>query len=180
MLHLLRRQPTGLYLHATHELEELAVARELGQKCLMNRSALDIPALHESMRGQVRNDGSRGIASMAISALDVALWDLKGKLLHRSVVDLPGAAKPAIAVYGSGGFTTYSPDQLAKQLSGWVSAGIKSVKMKIGARPDADLDRVRQARSFPRWRSSMAPQGSFTTRAAFCGGMVTPRWVETK
>ena len=66
------------------------VAEELGQKCLKERSALDIPAIHESMLEQVRNDGSRGIASMAISALDIALWDLKAKLLDCSVVDLLG------------------------------------------------------------------------------------------
>jgi L-alanine-DL-glutamate epimerase-like enolase superfamily enzyme len=98
------------------------------------------------MLQQVRNDGSRGIASMAISALDIALWDLKAKVLHCSVADLLGRAKPSVAVYGSGGFTTYTGQQLAKQLSGWVAEGIKSVKMKIGAQPDADLERVRTAR----------------------------------
>jgi L-alanine-DL-glutamate epimerase-like enolase superfamily enzyme len=122
------------------------LADELGQKCLNERSALDIPALYDSMLEQVRNDGSRGIASMAISALDVALWDLKAKLLNCSVVDLLGRAKSSVAVYGSGGFTTYCHEQLAKQLSEWVAEGLKSVKMKIGAQPDADLDRVRVAR----------------------------------
>jgi L-alanine-DL-glutamate epimerase-like enolase superfamily enzyme len=123
-----------------------AVAEELAAKRLIGRSALDIPALYESMLEQVRNDGSRGIASMAISALDVALWDLKAKLLNCSVADLLGAAKSSVAVYGSGGFTTYDNEQLSKQLSGWVAEGIQSVKMKIGAQPDVDLDRVRVAR----------------------------------
>lgn len=122
------------------------VADELGQKCLKERPAFDIAAIHESMLEQVRNDGSRGIASMAISALDIALWDLKAKLLDCSVADLLGCAKPSVAVYGSGGFTTYSDRQLARQLSGWVADGIKSVKMKIGAQPEADLERVRAAR----------------------------------
>ena len=122
------------------------VAGELGQRCLVKQSAVDLPALHDSMVREVRNDGSRGIASMAISALDVGLWDLKAKLLHCSVVDLMGRASLSVAVYGSGGFTTYSNERLAKQLSGWASDGIKSVKMKIGARPEADLDRVRIAR----------------------------------
>src|SRR6266576_5978889 len=56
-----------------------SVADQLAAKCLLHRSALDIPGLHASMLYQIRNDGSRGIASMAISALDVALWDLKAK-----------------------------------------------------------------------------------------------------
>ncbi len=122
------------------------VADELGQKCLLGRSAFDIPALHESMLRQVRNDGSRGIASMAISALDIALWDLKAKLLRCSVADLLGQEKPSVAIYGSGGFTTYTNEQLARQLSGWVEKGITRVKMKIGADPGADIARVRVAR----------------------------------
>jgi L-alanine-DL-glutamate epimerase-like enolase superfamily enzyme len=124
-----------------------AVAVQLGSVCLMHKSALDIPACHGSMLRQVRNDGSRGIASMAISALDIALWDLKAKLLHVSVLDLLGAAETNVTVYGSGGFTTYNADQLQKQFSGWVGEGIKNVKMKIGAEPRADMRRVQIARN---------------------------------
>ena len=122
------------------------VADYLAGKCLLHRSPLDIPALHTSMLQQVRNDGSRGIASMAISALDVALWDLKAKLLGSSLVDLLGAVHASVAAYGSGGFTTYSNQQLAAQLSGWSAEGLKSVKMKIGAEPSIDVERVRAAR----------------------------------
>jgi L-alanine-DL-glutamate epimerase-like enolase superfamily enzyme len=123
-----------------------SVADYLAGKCLLHRSPLDIPALHASMLKQVRNEGSRGIASMAISALDVALWDLKAKLLGSSLVDLLGAVRASVAAYGSGGFTTYSNRQLAAQLSGWSAEGLKSVKMKIGAEPSIDVERVRAAR----------------------------------
>ncbi|MGC2301326.1 MAG: enolase C-terminal domain-like protein [Acidobacteriaceae bacterium] len=122
------------------------VADHLAAQCLLHRSALDIPGLHISMLEQVRNDGSRGVASMAISALDVALWDLKARMLGCSVLDLLGAASASVAAYGSGGFTTYSHQQLAQQLSGWVAEGLKSVKMKIGAEPTTDVERVRVAR----------------------------------
>lgn len=122
------------------------VANDLAAKCLIRCPSFDIPALHNAMLRQVRNDGSRGIASMAISALDVALWDLKAKLLETSVVDLLGEAQPSVAAYGSGGFTTYSNQQLASQLSGWIADGLKSVKMKIGAEPATDRERVRVAR----------------------------------
>jgi L-alanine-DL-glutamate epimerase-like enolase superfamily enzyme len=123
-----------------------SVADHLAVKCLRDRPVIDIPGLHASMVEQVRNDGSRGIASMAISALDVALWDLKAKLLGSSLVDLFGAAHVSVAAYGSGGFTTYSNQKLAAQLAGWVAEGLKSVKMKIGAEPAADMERVRVAR----------------------------------
>ena len=83
---------------------------------------------------------------MAISALDIALWDLKAKLLNCSAVDLLGAADTSVTAYGSGGFTSYTNRQLASQLSNWIADGLKNVKMKIGANPDADLERVRTAR----------------------------------
>ena len=84
---------------------------------------------------------------MAIAAVDNALWDLKGRLLDLPVVALLGAARDAVAVYGSGGFTSYTVAQLREQLAGWVKEGIPRVKMKIGSHPLADVDRVRAARN---------------------------------
>ncbi|HET9576474.1 MAG TPA: enolase C-terminal domain-like protein [Usitatibacter sp.] len=94
----------------------------------------------------VRNLGRPGIASMAISALDAALWDLKGRLLGASVIDLLGAARDSIAAYGSGGFTSYSPERLREQLGGWAAQGFGAVKMKVGRDAALDVDRVASAR----------------------------------
>ena len=109
-------------------------------------NCLDIGGLWSAMVRAIRNLGRPGICSMAISAVDNALWDLKAKLLGMSVADLLGRAHPSIAAYGSGGFTSYSEAQLRGQLRGWVEDGIGSVKMKIGADPAADVNRVRLAR----------------------------------
>jgi L-alanine-DL-glutamate epimerase-like enolase superfamily enzyme len=105
---------------------------------------------------------------MAISALDVALWDLKAKLLGSSLVNLFGAAHASVAAYGSGGFTTYSNPQLTSQMSGWVSEGLKSVKMKIGAEPARDIDRVRTARAAiePSTNLFVDANGAFNARRA--------------
>jgi len=110
------------------------------------RNALDVPGCWEVMVHAIRNLGRPGIASMAISAVDVALWDLKGRLLDVALVTLLGAVRDAAPVYGSGGFTSYSLDQLQAQLGGWVEQGIPRVKMKIGTHPADDLGRVRAAR----------------------------------
>jgi L-alanine-DL-glutamate epimerase-like enolase superfamily enzyme len=144
------------------------VADHLAKKCLMGRSALDIPGLHASLLAEMRNDGSRGIASMAISSLDVALWDLKAKLLGISVVDLLGICHTGVAVYGSGGFTTYNDDQLASQLSGWVAQGLRSVKIKIGADKTADVERVHLSREVigPDTALFVDANGAYTSRIA--------------
>ena len=94
----------------------------------------------------VRNLGREGIASMAISAVDVALWDLKARLLDLPLLTLLGASRGAVPVYGSGGFTSYTDAQLCAQLAGWVEAGIPRVKMKIGRDAAADVVRVAAAR----------------------------------
>lgn len=104
-------------------------------------------AAYMSMWRRVRNLGRPGICSMAISAVDCALWDLKAKLLDLSLVTLLGQVRQGIPVYGSGGFTSYSDRQVAAQLSGWVKQGIPRVKMKVGRNPNDDLRRVKLARS---------------------------------
>jgi L-alanine-DL-glutamate epimerase-like enolase superfamily enzyme len=78
--------------------------------------------------------------------VDVAMWDLKARLLDIPLVSLLGAARDAVPVYGSGGFTSYTDDQLRAQLSDWVDAGIPRVKMKIGRDAAADVKRVEVAR----------------------------------
>ncbi len=113
---------------------------------LRGHDAFAVPSAYSVMVHAVRNVGRPGIASMAISAVDVALWDLKAKLLGLPLVTLFGAAREAAPVYGSGGFTSYTIGRLQEQLSGWVAQGIPRVKMKIGANPGGDLDRVRAAR----------------------------------
>jgi L-alanine-DL-glutamate epimerase-like enolase superfamily enzyme len=113
---------------------------------ISGRNACDIAAAWVAMAGAVRNLGRPGVASMAISAVDAALWDLKAKFLGLPLVALLGAAREAAPVYGSGGFTSYSDEQLEKQFSGWARQGISRMKMKVGAHPDADLHRVKVAR----------------------------------
>jgi len=115
-------------------------------KEIIGRNTMDIPGTANAIVRRVRNLGRPGIASMAVSAVDVALWDLKAKLLDLPLIDLLGAAREAVPVYGSGGFTSYNDQQLAGQLRGWVEQGITRVKMKIGRDPEADPRRVQVAR----------------------------------
>lgn len=102
-------------------------------------------AWHKMVRA-IRNLGRPGIASMAISAVDSALWDLKARLLDLPLVTLLGAVHQGAPIYGSGGFTSYSEEELCKQLGDWAADGIGQVKMKIGRDPLADRRRVAAVR----------------------------------
>ncbi|GAA1729023.1 enolase C-terminal domain-like protein [Nonomuraea bangladeshensis] len=131
-----------------------AAARFIGEalaKVVEGRDALAIPAIWDSLVRQVRNAGRPGLAGYAVSALDVALWDLKARLLGTSLAGLFGPAREQVPLYGSGGFTTYDDDTTAAQLTHWVhDLGIGRVKIKIGessgTRPARDLRRVALAR----------------------------------
>ncbi|HKD37360.1 MAG TPA: enolase C-terminal domain-like protein [Pirellulales bacterium] len=128
---------------------DTATARLIHDKLaelIIGCDVFDIPAAVTAMQRAIRNLGRPGIASMAISAVDVALWDLKARLLDVPLVSLLGAARESVPIYGSGGFTSYDDRQLRRQLGGWVEQGIPRVKMKIGRDPAADIGRVRSAR----------------------------------
>ncbi len=116
------------------------------KKIIEGKNAMDIPLILQSMVHSVRNDGNCGVVSMAISAVDNALWDLKAKILELPLVTLLGKTRDDFQIYGSGGFTSYSIDRLQKQLSDWANEGITQVKMKIGRDPGKDVERVKKAR----------------------------------
>lgn len=135
--------------------------------------AFDIPAAHETLCRTVRNAGRPGVAACAISALDIALWDLKARLLELPLTRLIGAAHEAVPVYGSGGFTTYHDTHLAAQLNGWVHGQhIPRVKIKIGeswGRAIArDLHRVSAARQVigPQTELYVDANGAYTRKQA--------------
>jgi L-alanine-DL-glutamate epimerase-like enolase superfamily enzyme len=113
---------------------------------VLGRDPMDIEGIWHRLMQAVRNLGSTGISTMAISALDIALWDLKAKLLRVPLVKLLGQVRPGIAAYGSGGFTSYAIERLQRQLGEWAKAGLRSVKMKIGRDPAHDRARLRAAR----------------------------------
>jgi len=126
---------------AAAELVEGPLARAVADIDPMATSAA-----WSAMNHAVRNIGRPGLAWEAISAVDLALWDLKGKLLGVSVADLAGRNRDSVMAYGSGGFTSYDDATLARQLSRWIDAGFRAVKMKVGSDPSRDLHRVRVAR----------------------------------
>jgi L-alanine-DL-glutamate epimerase-like enolase superfamily enzyme len=115
---------------------------------IADRPALDIAGAGAAMWRSIRNLGRSGLAATAISAVDAALWDLKGRLLGLPVAALLGKRRDRVPIYGSGGFTSYADERLGEQLAGWVGTdGCRWVKMKIGSEPGRDPQRVAAARA---------------------------------
>ena len=110
------------------------------------RDAFDVEGVWRDMGAALRNAGRPGIGSMAMAAVDVALWDLRARLLDLPLTGTLDAAREEVPVYGSGGFTSYSLRRIAEQLGDWVDEGIPRVKMKVGREPEADPARLTTAR----------------------------------
>src|SRR5581483_1908530 len=111
-----------------------------------NRDPDDVAALWLEMGAQLRNAGRPGIARCALSAVDLALWDLRARIHDVALVTLLPAVHDRVPIYGSGGFCSYSDEQLREQLAGWVAQGIPRVKMKLGREPARDPHRLDVAR----------------------------------
>jgi L-alanine-DL-glutamate epimerase-like enolase superfamily enzyme len=110
------------------------------------QDAFAVAEAWEKLATALRNAGRPGIGFCALSAVDLALWDLKARLLDLPLVDLLGRARDEAPIYGSGGFTSYSLDRLREQLAGWVEQGIPRVKMKVSREPENDPERLDAAR----------------------------------
>lgn len=115
---------------------------------VLTHPAMDIGGIWQDMVQALRNIGRPGLAAMALSAVDNALWDLKARLLGVPLHRLLGASRVRVPVYGSGGFTSYDQQQLTAQLQGWLEQGVAAVKIKIaeswGSNVRRDVDRVEQ------------------------------------
>lgn len=136
----------GLGYTYTHD----AAARLIDDKLaplVCGLDAEDVSGAWHLMGRELRNIGRPGLGFMALSAVDIALWDLRARLRGVPLVELFGAQRDEAPVYGSGGFTSYSLERLRSQLGAWVEAGIPRVKMKVGRSPADDPERLQAARA---------------------------------
>jgi L-alanine-DL-glutamate epimerase-like enolase superfamily enzyme len=93
--------------------------------------------------------GFSGVSIMGISAIDGAMWDLRGKAAGLSISRLLGQARRSVPAYASGGlWLSQSLDEIAAQAAGFAAEGFKAMKLRLAGRPEVDLPRltvVRQA-----------------------------------
>lgn len=108
---------------------------------VLGRHPDDVAGAWAAMHRACRNYGTRGLVMQALSAVDIALWDLKARLYGQSLGSLIGPARSGVPIYGSGGFTNLDHEQLAEQIDQWQAAGCTAMKIKIGQGWGSDIAR---------------------------------------
>ncbi|MGH7264378.1 MAG: mandelate racemase/muconate lactonizing enzyme family protein [Candidatus Rokuibacteriota bacterium] len=115
---------------------QVVVEREL-KPLLLGEDPLLIERLWQTMFVRTRQHGRRGIVMHAISGVDIALWDLAGKVAGLPLFRLLGAFRDRVEAYASGGFYQEGKDAtaLATEMEGYVARGYRGMKMKVGRNP---------------------------------------------
>jgi L-alanine-DL-glutamate epimerase-like enolase superfamily enzyme len=119
----------------------VVVEQEL-KPLLIGEDPLRIEYLWQKMFQRTRQHGRRGIVMHAISGLDVALWDLAGKVARLPLYRLFGAYRDRVEAYASGGF--YQEGKgiagLVEEAERAVARGYRAMKMKIGRNPSTQTN----------------------------------------
>lgn len=117
------------------------------KKHVVGQDARHIGKIREICWKQTEYIGQSGVAAWGIGAIDIALWDLLGKSLNCPVYQLLGARRDRVPIYGSGGWLSYSIDELLAEVSSYLERGFKMVKIKVGSPdPSRDVERVKAVR----------------------------------
>lgn len=114
---------------------------------LLGRDAADIDRIYDGMWWHIHYVGRGGITSFAMSAVDIALWDLKGRREGLPLWKMAGGAGASARVYRGGIDLNYSLDRLLESIEGYLAAGFAAVKIKVGKDDlEEDVERVRAVR----------------------------------
>lgn len=120
--------------------------RDIGH-FLIGKDASDVEGLHDSMQLHIHYVGRGGIASFAISAIDIALWDMRGKRSGQPLWKMAGGADSLCRAYRGRIDLNYPMERLLESVRSDMDAGYEGVKIKIGhSRLKTDVDRVAAVR----------------------------------
>lgn len=126
---------------------QYAHAKEVAEG-LLHEDPSDIGKIYDKLLWAGASVGRSGVATQALAAIDVALWDLKAKRAALPLAKLLGAHRDSVRTYNtSGGFLHASIDEIKDRATESLAAGIEGIKIKVGL-PDSaeDLRRVRAIR----------------------------------
>jgi L-alanine-DL-glutamate epimerase-like enolase superfamily enzyme len=114
---------------------------------LIGKDASDIDGIYEGLWWHIHYVGRGGITSFGMSAVDIALWDLKGKREGKALWQLAGGARRTALAYRGGIDLNFPLTQLLASIEGYLAAGFNAVKIKVGQPTlDEDVARVKAVR----------------------------------
>ena len=120
---------------------------EILKPAVIGEDPTNIQRIWDKMYWRCFNQGRKGAAVIAMSAIDVGLWDIIGKKQKMPVYKLLGGYRDRVPGYGSGGVLSLSKDELIREQMSYLEDGYKAVKMKVGLRdPRQDIERVKAVR----------------------------------
>ena len=129
---------------------------------LQGKNAAEVEALYDAMQWHVHYVARGGIASFAISALDIALWDIRCKAAGQPLWKMAGGASDRCKAYCGGIDLNFPLDKLVRQTEGYLDAGFNAVKIKVG-QPDLATDLERAAKI----REVLGPDRAFMVDANY-------------
>lgn len=136
---------------AHHGRAHTAVAKLIEttlRQLILDLDAEDVPAVWEKMyRFQLASHGMGAGACLAISGIDMALWDIRGKAARQPLYKILGGSRKPIAAYAGGVSLGYQPEEaLVEEAARSIAQGYKALKLRVGDSPERDIARMRAVR----------------------------------
>jgi len=116
----------------TEEEVIAAVVNEVAPPALIGLNALQHEQIWDRLYWLLSPRGQTGYAAHAIAAIDIAVWDIRGKALGQPVWRLLGGAREKVPTYATFGFSFFDREQLAEAAKLWVAGGTRRLKMVVG------------------------------------------------
>lgn len=124
-----------------------AIIQDVLKPKIVGEDLFNVERIWEKMWWATFNAGRRGAPIIAMSSIDIAIWDAIGKALNKPVHKLLGGYRDHVPAYGSGINLNYTMNELIEQNRIFVRDGLKAVKMKIGHQDlEEDLERIKTVR----------------------------------
>ncbi len=115
---------------------------------LIGQDGSQIESIYEFMEWHIHYVGRGGIASFAISAIDIALWDIRGKTMGQPLWQMAGGADTTCKAYCGGIDLQFPLEKLLQSIRGYLKRGFNAVKIKIGKEDlREDVERIKAVRN---------------------------------
>lgn len=117
------------------------------QTVVKGHKVYETGSLYKKLDGLFEYFGNQGLLRWAQAAINIAMWDAWGKVQNTPVYKLLGVTQERVNIYGSGGWISYTIDELIEEVTDYASRGFKAVKIKVGSpKVSTDLERLRKVR----------------------------------